>query len=106
MDVSLQELVATGKLPHVVIEQKSARPPKRVILVPWLAKDLEGLKSMVAPPIPPKQVLRSPSIAVAYYGFGDASGAGYGSSFDSIPDGPCPDQVKQLKVRFGLWGRD
>jgi len=46
---------------------------------------------------PPIRIVRSRKIAVAIYGFGDASGAGFGSS---IAIG------KVIHYRQGLWGKD
>ncbi len=44
-----------------------------------------------------KQCIRSIWAHTAYYGFGDASAAGFGSTIE-CPGGICG--------RFGLWGRD
>ena len=41
--------------------------------------------------------VRSKQILLAYYGFGDATGSGFGSTFEG-KDG--------LRIRYGLWGRD
>jgi hypothetical protein len=65
--------------------------------VPRLADDLHALAQLFSTPRPPRRVIRSTSVIVALYGFGDASGEGFGSTL-LTPHGLC--------YRYGLWGRD
>jgi hypothetical protein len=71
------------------------QPPARVTAVPRLQMDLEALLSLFSAPHPPTRYVRATHIQVALYGFGDASGSGFGSSI-ALPDG-C------TLFRHGLW---
>ena len=72
-------------------------PPVEVKAANRLLDDVETLIEMTSGEMPPLRVVRSNVIAVAHYGFGDASGSGFGSSIEG-PNG--------LKFRHGLWGSD
>jgi hypothetical protein len=56
------------------------RPPEYVTGVPRLAGDLRALAQLFSPPHPPLRVVWSTSIIIALYGFGDASGEGFGGN--------------------------
>jgi len=75
------------------------QPPKpaRVKPVPRLYKDLEALRVLFDLDVPPKRLVRGRVIQSATYGFGDASGGGFGSTWDSD---------KGVKYRFGTWGEE
>jgi hypothetical protein len=75
----------------------STEPPKLVTGVPRLASDLEVLSDLFASDSPHRRVVRSSRIIVTLYGFGDASGEGFGRTLLT---------PKGLKFDFGLWGRD
>lgn len=62
----------------------SRSAPEFVNPAPRLRDDLNTLMSMVESPLPPKRFIRSKRIAVVHYGFGDASGSGFGS----VMEGP------------------
>jgi hypothetical protein len=72
-------------------------PPVLVTGVPRLQQDLRALSTLFNPLVPPRQVARSNEVMLVWYGFGDASRTGFGSSFIT-PTG--------TKVWTGLWGRD
>ncbi len=72
-------------------------PPPFVTGVPRLKSDLQALHQLLSPPNPPRRVIRSTQVMIVIYGYGDASGHGFGSTFYT-PTG--------LKYRYGLWGRD
>jgi len=72
--------------------------PEFVTAVPCLHDDLACLLHLFSPPHPPIRFVRSSKIVTATYGFGDASGEGFGSSF-CLPDGT-------VIFRHGTWGRD
>jgi hypothetical protein len=74
-----------------------ASPPETVRGVPRLGGDLQALSALFAPEHPPRQIIRSNNVLVTLYGFGDASGEGFGSTL-MTPEG--------LHYRYGLWGRD
>ncbi len=72
-----------------------AQQPSSVTAVPRLQWDLEALRSLFSVPHPPTRFVCATHIQVALYGFGDASGSGFGSSI-ALPDG-C------LLFRHGIW---
>lgn len=69
--------------------------PSTVHAVPRLATDVASLQVLFSAPSPPLRFVRSPKITTVTYGFGDASGAGFGSSMTTSD---C------LHVRHGVWG--
>ena len=62
-----------------------------------LEEDIKYLENLFEGPHPVVRHVRSKLVVTAYYGFGDASGMGFGSSIQ-VGNG--------LRVRHGLWGRD
>ena len=80
-------------------EPEAAPPsaPSTVHAVPRLADDLASLRMLCHTELPPVRLMRPKLQAQVRYGFGDASGAGFGSTIET-PDG--------LRVRFGTWGSD
>jgi hypothetical protein len=73
----------------------TGQPPLKVKAVPRLHTDLEALSSLFSASTPPTRYIRATHTQVALYGFGDASGSGYGSSV-ALPDG-------SIFFRHGLW---
>jgi hypothetical protein len=71
--------------------------PESVAFVPRLERDLRALTELFAPAEPTLRLVRGHAIHCALFGFGDASGGGFGSSWES-PDG--------VNYRFGTWGVD
>jgi hypothetical protein len=69
-----------------LIDSSLPQPPSSVSAVPRLASDLAALSSLFAPPHPPIRFVRATHTQVALYGFGDASGSGFGSSI-ALSDG-------------------
>jgi len=72
--------------------------PQRVSPVPCFADDLASLHELFQPPHPPKRLVRTHKYATCIYGFADASGLGFGSTF-ALPGGGT-------LYRYGIWGRD
>jgi hypothetical protein len=72
--------------------------PDRVDPAPQLQLDLCSLETLFAPHTPPTRFLHPTTITMAVYGFVDASGTGFGSSFC------CNDG--SLCYRHGVWRRD
>jgi hypothetical protein len=70
--------------------------PPKVKAVPRLQKDIQTFLKFTASAIPPQVRARPVALAVGVFGFGDASGAGFGVSawFDEDPE---------LDVEYGLW---
>jgi hypothetical protein len=64
---------------------------------PRLQQDLDAILHLADADTPRMRCVRSKRTLTAYYGFGDASSAGFGSTV-ARPDG--------LYGRFGIWGKD
>jgi hypothetical protein len=71
--------------------------PLRVKAVKRLNRDLKSMLKIMEAPAPPLRLIRGPGLAYVLYGFGDASGAGFGSSWES---------KEGTRYRFGVWGKD
>lgn len=71
--------------------------PEVVHAVPRLAFDIQGLLTLMHSPTPPRRLIRSKQVLMVIYGFGDASGSGFGST-TTTPQG--------VRYRYGLWGDD
>jgi len=74
-----------------------ASPPSFVFPVPRYSSDLSALLTLLEPEEPPLRYVRGKLIHIAYYGFVDASGTGFGSTIQTR-DG--------LAFTYGQWGRD
>jgi hypothetical protein len=57
----------------------SDEAPRIVMHVPRLEQDLKALLTLTDPLVPPKRAIRSKHLLQVCYGFGDASGEGFGS---------------------------
>jgi len=75
----------------------SPQTPEFFPPVPRLASDIEGLLTLLAADTPPLRVVRAKEVVTVYYGFGDASGAGFGDTL-LTPNG--------IVYQGGLWGDD
>jgi hypothetical protein len=71
--------------------------PTRVKAVPRLKDDLRALKTLTESEVPPLRLVHSSMVRLVRYGFGDASRAGFGSTF-SAPGA--------ILYRHGIWGDD
>jgi hypothetical protein len=71
--------------------------PKEITSVPQLTSDLIALTKLFKPQEPPSRLVRGQSISCAIFGFGDASGGGFGSSWESNSG---------TAYRYGTWSRD
>ena len=69
--------------------------PTRVVPVERLKGDINALMSLMEGQVPPDRLVRGSSIQVVRHGFGDASKAGFGSSWESN---------KGIRYRYGCWG--
>lgn len=85
-------------------QTKSA--PTKVRVVPRFVEDVLVLEAMFRSPTPSLRLVRGFHIAKVVYGFGDASGAGFGSSW--VDCGVTADELanRRVRYRFGRWGSD
>ena len=77
-----------------LLEEDVDGPPDKVMPVPRLKADIEALQFLTSPELAPKRIIRSKKVISVVYGFGDASGKGFGTG------------VKiegELFYRFGEW---
>jgi hypothetical protein len=87
------ELAAHQSTPAV----SYANHPATVSAVPRLKGDIDNLLFLFDAPHPPRRVIRSTRLIAVFYGYGDASGQGFGSTFTD-PQG--------LEYTYGIWGDD
>jgi len=76
---------------------KPGQGPENVRVVPRFRDDIRAFSQLMRPTHPPDFNVRVKSMLVVRYGFGDASGSGFGSSF-TTPTG--------CAYRIGTWGSD
>lgn len=69
--------------------------PETVVPVPRLLGDLKALAELTKEPLAPIVLVQSKNIFIVRYGFGDASGGGFGSSI--------MDPVNGLEIQIGTW---
>ena len=74
-----------------------ANHPEKVSLAPRIFDDLHALEKFFSADKPCWRFVRGREVMVAEYGFGDASGAGYGSSYAT---------QNGIQYRFGTWSSD
>ena len=75
--------------------EESLNAPAKVTLKPRMADDVLALKKFFGRSHPPRRLVRGIRVIEAFYGFGDASGAGFGASFGETEDATF--------YRFGQW---
>ena len=66
--------------PQTFVDSSGKSPPPTVAAVPRLKDDVEALRQLFGGAMPVLRRARPASVAVGIYGFGDASGQGFGSS--------------------------
>ena len=81
-----------------VMEDSESPPPVFVRAVPRLFSQLKALEKMFESDEPGLRLVRGTDIMQAMYIFGDASGSGFGSSWN--------EDVQRVGYRFGVWGED
>ena len=69
-------------------------PPQEVKAVPRMKTDVQAIEQMFSSAQPPVISVRSSGLVLAVYGFGDASGKGFGSAFGTR---------EGLSYRIGIW---
>jgi hypothetical protein len=80
------------------IHPRDTQTPQRVTPVTRFAGDLDSLCELFSSAHPPKRLIRTDTYTTCIYGFADASGLGFGSTF-ALPTG-------DTRYRYGVWGRD
>jgi hypothetical protein len=65
--------------PEETMKSLSDEAPRLVMPVPRLEQDLKALLALTDPLVPPERAVRSKHLLQVCYGFGDASGEGFGS---------------------------
>ena len=73
-----------------------SQAPKQVVGVKRLSNDLLALSKLMAAEEPAVVLVRGKSIAEVVYGFGDASGGGFGTTWEEEEKG-------KIKFRMGVW---
>lgn len=89
-------LVWSVELGGFVVEKLNA--PARVSPADRLGSDVEAMSKLFRRPKPPKILVRSLKVIELFYGFADASGSGFGASFERGIRGDGA-----LFYRFGQW---
>jgi hypothetical protein len=77
---------------------QATTPPLLVDPAPHLSDDLRVLSLMFAAERPTVRYVRASKVAVALYGFADASGSGFGSAVQL--------STTRTQIRYGMWGKD
>jgi hypothetical protein len=67
---------------YVLMESKKVSPSEKVVAVPRLKADIDALAKLTRFDAPPKVVKRRKQSGTAFYGFGDASGKGFGHALE------------------------
>lgn len=92
------ELRGASKLSEGVDYTYQKNAPPHVFPVPRLHDDIECLLSLFESENPKVRFIRSKFVTVVLYGFGDASGEGFGATIQ--------DKTSGVRMRYGIWGRD
>jgi hypothetical protein len=75
-----------------------------------MIKDISFLNAMFGADQPTKRLIRGVKVARLIYGFGDASGAGFGASWVEVGRTEGVEGTQSgsslVKYRFGRWGKD
>ena len=95
-----ESVEGTAELEELKMKYKNSHlqeAPAKVQAVRRLMQDLESLAVLFEGDLPTKRLIRGSDILDIIYGFGDASGAGFGASWKIR---------NEIKYRYGLWGSD
>ena len=104
-DAAMEHRNRKGHTPTAHAPISGLTPP-----APRLLSDLKALERLTASKLPPLRMVRPKQMLHVYYGFGDASGKGRGSTFQGFhtpssssgASGPSSD----IRFRVGVWGAD
>ena len=84
--------------------EQSPDAPDQVKAVEGLLDDVKALDQLFSSQLPSKRLVRGKKLMRVVYGFGDASGAGFGGTWTARKVEGSTSPV--IKYRFGLWGSD
>jgi hypothetical protein len=93
----MEHQLEDGLSEETIYEILNVGAPGSVSPVPRLLQDLNFLTQFFERETPPKVLVRSVKLFMLIYGFGDASGTGFGSTF-TAPNG--------ISYRIGVWEPD
>ena len=93
----MEHKLGDGVTEDEVYELLNVGAPGEVVPVQRLFEDLVFLAQFFKSDSPPRVMVRSRLLFLIVYGFGDASGKGFGSTF-TVPDG--------ISYRIGVWKPD
>lgn len=93
----LDEILIWDENTRSLVRVADTAGPSRVVPATRLQDDVECLLQLFSADTPPLRLVRSKNIAVTLYGFGDASGVGFGSTIQT---------AEGIRFRHGIWGRD
>ena len=98
---------------HVVrrqfgVKTLHAPPTGKTAPAPRLLEDLKALAMLTSSTSPPLRVIRPKRVAHVFYGFGDASGKGRGSTLQGYKtvDRWGGQAITDLTYKVGVWGAD
>jgi len=97
LDMESERMDEVGKARRKFVLEKQPIRPERVKVVPRLRDDLNALQVLFAEEVPQQRLVRGKALTFVLYGFGDASGGGFGSSWET---------AQGVRYRYGTWGRD
>jgi hypothetical protein len=80
--------------------------PKQVKMLERMRRDVEVLNCLFNQEKPTRRLVRGNRVARVLYGFGDASGAGFGASWTEVRQSEGKDSERKVRYRFGRWGTD
>ena len=84
---------------HDITSGEEGNAPESVTGVQGLYDDVLALNALFDPESPSHRLVRGTRMMKVIYGFGDASGAGFGGTWSEAKN-------DTLKYRFGIWGSD
>ena len=97
LDMESEKMDEVGKARRKFVLEKQTGRPERVKVVPRLRDDLNALRALFSGEVPQQRLVRGKALTFVLYGFGDASGGGFGSSWET---------AQGVRYRYGTWGRD
>jgi hypothetical protein len=86
-------------------EHQDDSAPVLVKGVPRFERDLKVLFKLLESEVPSKRLIRGTKLWEIIYGFGDASGAGFGMSWEKDGQGDTAG-TRGISYRFGRWGKE